>query len=101
MVYEYGILAPGFGFVISVAFRLLVLHSICHLFSGVCFLFFLLCFYTYRFFHVLLTFLDDFFCSCHRRWCIYPSHLITLLSNSSNPLPGPGYTVRKLCFKVN
>jgi hypothetical protein len=35
MVYEYGILAPGFGFVLSVAFCLLVLHSIWHLFSGV------------------------------------------------------------------
>lgn len=53
MVYEYGILAPGFGFVLSVAFRLLVLHSICHLFSGVCFsLFlalFLLRYHTYLF----------------------------------------------------
>jgi hypothetical protein len=35
MVYECGILAPGFGFVLSVASCLLVLHSIWHLFSGV------------------------------------------------------------------
>ena len=30
MVYEYGILALGFGFVLSVAFCLLDLHSIWH-----------------------------------------------------------------------